>query len=69
MIHKYFRLKGIEPGRVVTSQFGVIDFREKVPLQQLKALYAAGFPYLELTTEGAKRLAHKPSPKPKKSKP
>lgn len=58
-LHKYFRLKGIEPGRVVTQQFGTIDFREKIPLETLKQLFAAGFPYLELTKEGEKRLAPK----------
>lgn len=59
IVHKYFKLKGIEPGRVVTRQFGVLDFREKIPLPVLKQLYSSGFPYLELTNEGAKRLAPK----------
>jgi len=59
VIHKYFRLKGIEPGRVVTKKFGVLDFREKIALEILKELYKSGFPYLELTNEGAKRLAPK----------
>lgn len=58
-LHRYFRLKGIEPGRVVTQKFGVIDFRNPVPLDVLKQLYATGFPYLELTKEGEKRLAPK----------
>ena len=60
LVHKYFSLKGIEPGRIVTKQFGIIDFREKVPLEKLKQLYKAGFPYLELPNEGAKRLAPNP---------
>ena len=59
VVHKYFRLKGIEPGKVVTKKFGMLDFREKIPLSVLKELYNSGFPYLELTTEGEKRLAPK----------
>jgi hypothetical protein len=58
-LHKYFRLKGIEPGRVVTRQFGTIDFREKISLATLRQLHAAGFPYLELTKEGERRLTPK----------
>jgi len=62
VIHKYFRLKGIEPGRVITHQFGELDFRTKIPLDVLKQLYASGFPYLELTKEGEKRLSPKIKP-------
>jgi hypothetical protein len=58
-VHKYFKLKGVEPGKIVTKKFGLLDFREKIPLPVLKELYFSGFPYLELTTEGAKRLAPK----------
>ncbi len=57
-VHKYFRLKGIEPGRVVTKKYGTLDFREKISLDILKDLYSSGFPYLELTKEGERRLAH-----------
>ncbi len=56
LLHKYFRLKGIEPGKVVTQTHGTLDFREKLPLDTLKQLYAAGFPYLELTKEGQRRI-------------
>jgi len=62
LLHKYFRLKGIEPGRVITQQFGEIDFQTKIPLDVLKQLHASGFPYLELTKEGEKRLSPKPKP-------
>ncbi len=56
LLHKYFRLKGIEPGRIVTRTHGVLDFREKLPLETLKQLYTSGFPYLELTKEGQRRI-------------
>lgn len=59
LVHKYFRLKGIEPGRVVTTTHGELDFRVKLPLDTLKQLYAAGFPYLELTKEGQRRIEPK----------
>jgi hypothetical protein len=55
-IHPFFNLVGIEPGTVITFQFGAVDFREAVPLHILKELYNSGFPYLKLTKLGEKEL-------------
>ena len=57
-MHPYFKLKGIEPGRVYTARFGTIDFREEVKFETLKSLFDSGFPYLRLTVEGRKNLVH-----------
>jgi hypothetical protein len=55
-LHSYFKLVGIEPGKVVTSRFGVIDFSLDVPFDVLKTLFDSGFPYLKLSTEGKRML-------------
>jgi hypothetical protein len=55
-IHPFFNLVGIEPGMVITFQFGAVDFRVDVPLHILKELYNSGFPYLKLTKQGEKAL-------------
>jgi hypothetical protein len=59
ILHPYFKLKGIEPGRVVTARFGVIDFRLPASFEILKSLFDDGFPYLKLTTEGKNALLNK----------
>ena len=59
LLHVYFKLNGIKPGRVVTARFGVIDFSRPVDLETLKLLYHEGFPYLKLTSEGKKALLNK----------
>ena len=55
-LHPYYRLVGIEPGIVITFQFGAVDFREDVPLPILERLYNNGFPYLKLTKQGLKAM-------------
>jgi hypothetical protein len=59
LLHLYFKLNGIKPGRVVTARFGVIDFSRPVDLETLKLLFHEGFPYLKLTSEGKKALLNK----------
>ena len=55
-MHPYFKLQGIEPGRIYTARFGFIDFREEVSYDILKALYDSGSDYIKLTVEGRKNL-------------
>ena len=55
-IHPHFTLVGIEPGMVITFQFGAVDFRENVPLHILEKLFNDGFPYLKLTKLGQNAL-------------
>lgn len=56
MWQKYFKLKKIVPGRVVTRH-GTIDFsKNNLSLELLKTLYESDFPYLEITDEGMKTL-------------
>ena len=55
-LHPHFALIGIEPGIIVTFQFGAIDFREDVQLPILEKLYNDGFPYLKLTKLGQKAM-------------
>ena len=55
-IHPHFTLVGIEPGMVITFQFGAVDFRETIPLEILEKLYNDGFPYLKLTKQGQKAM-------------
>jgi len=51
-----YRLIGIEPGRVKTSRFGVVDFADPdLPVAMVQALYESGLPYLELAPEGKLR--------------
>lgn len=43
-----YRLIGIEPGRVKTSRFGVVDFADpNLAIETVRDLYEAGLPYLE----------------------
>jgi hypothetical protein len=47
-----YRLIGIEPGRVKTSRFGVVDFADpNLPIETVRDLYDAGLPYLERLPE------------------
>ena len=55
-IHPHFKLVGIEPGMVITFQFGAVDFRENVPLHILEKLFNDGFPYLKLSKLGQNAL-------------
>ena len=59
ILDPHFKLTGIEPGKVVTARFGVIDFRLPVSFEILKSLFDEGFPYLKLTSEGKKALLDK----------
>ncbi len=53
----YFKVKGIQPGRVVTPRHGCLDFsRRDIPFETIKELYESGFPYLALTPRGKKKL-------------
>ena len=61
-IHPYFNLVGIEPGMVITFQFGAVDFRTDLPLHILKELYDSKFPYLKLTKQGIKAFTPIPAP-------
>ena len=56
ILHPYFKLIGIEPGRVVTAGFGTIDFSKPVKYETLLSLYQTGFRYIALTTEGKRNL-------------
>lgn len=56
MWRKYFKLKGLVPGRVVTQRFGALDFSGKVSVETCKALYEDDFPYLEITEKGKQEL-------------
>ena len=56
-LHPNFKLVGIEPGIVITFQFGAVDFRNPVPLSVLETLYQSGFPYLQLSKQGEKAYA------------
>jgi hypothetical protein len=49
----YFKFVKLEPGRVVTTLFGELDFSaDDIGIEIIKALYETGFPYLEITEEG-----------------
>ena len=41
-LHPHFTLVGIEPGIVITFQFGAVDFRETISLEILEKLYNDG---------------------------
>ncbi len=56
MWRKYFKLKGLVPGRVVTQKYGMIDFSGEVPVETCTALFEEDFPYLEITEEGKQAL-------------
>jgi len=59
ILNPYFKLTGIEPGKVITARFGAIDFSQQVSFETLKSLYDDGFPYLKLTSEGKNALLNK----------
>ena len=57
MWQKYFKVKGIVPGPVVTRLFGQMDFSSPdLSLEKVQALYEADFPYLDITPEGKREL-------------
>ncbi len=54
----YFNFVKLKPGRVVTAQFGEIDFSaDNIGIEIIKALYENGFPYLEITKSGKSELS------------
>ncbi len=53
---EHYRLIGIEPGRVKTSRFGVVDFADpNLPVGTVRDLYEAGLPYLERVPEASNK--------------
>ena len=53
MWKQYFKFVRLQPGKVVTSQFGEIDFSaDTIGTEIIQALYENGFQYLEITEEG-----------------
>ncbi|MGQ7868715.1 hypothetical protein [Sunxiuqinia sp. sy24] len=56
MWRKYFKLKRLVPGRVVTQRFGALDFSGEISVETCKALYEDDFPYLEITEKGKQEL-------------
>jgi len=53
MWKQYFKFVKLKPGKVVTSQFGEIDFSaDNIGIEIIKSLYENGFPYLEITKAG-----------------
>ena len=53
----YFKFIKLKPGKVVTAQFGEIDFSaDNIGIEIIQALYENGFPYLEITAEGKAEL-------------
>ena len=54
---KYFTFVKLLRGRVVVPIHGEIDFsRDDIPVETCTQLYEAGFPYLEITEEGKKKI-------------
>jgi len=57
MWKQYFKFVKLKPGKVVTSQFGEIDFSaDNIGIEIIKSLYENGFPYLEITETGTNEL-------------
>lgn len=57
MWKRYFKFIKLKPGKVVTAQFGEIDFSaDNIGIEIIRALYEDGFPYLEITDEGKAEL-------------
>ena len=53
MWRKYFKIKGIRPGKVVFPGFGTIDFtNNNIDVDLLRRIFEADMPYLEMTLEG-----------------
>jgi len=65
MQSKNYKLKGIEPGIVITPNHGKIDFSQAVAEPILKELYDSGFEYLELTEAGESKLSKNKKESPK----
>jgi hypothetical protein len=54
---EYFKMVKVHRGRIVTQSHGELDFsRDNIPVETCKELYDQGFPYLELTELGKKKL-------------
>ena len=46
MWKRYFKFVKLKPGKVVTVQFGIIDFSaDSIGIEIIQALYENGFPY------------------------
>ena len=57
MWKQYFKFVKLKAGKVVTSQFGEIDFSaENIGIEIIKSLYENGFPYLEIIEEGINKV-------------
>lgn len=57
MWKQYFKFVKLKPGKVVTAQFGIIDFSaDTIGIEIIKSLYENGFPYLEITETGKVEL-------------
>ena len=57
MWKRYFNFIKLKPGKVVTAQFGEIDFSaDNIGIEIIQALYENGFPYIEITEEGKVEL-------------
>ena len=57
MWKRYFKFIKLKPGKVVTAQFGIIDFSaDNIGIEIIQSLYENGFPYLEITAEGKAEL-------------
>ncbi len=53
----YFNFVKLQPGRVITTLFGCIDFSDdNIPVEKIRALYENDFPYLEITEAGKAEL-------------
>lgn len=57
MWKQYFKFVKLKPGKVITTQFGEIDFSaDHIGIEIIKVLYENGFPYLEITETGKSEL-------------
>ncbi len=57
MWKRYFKFVKLKPGKVVTAQFGELDFSaDNIGIEIIQGLYENGFPYLEITEEGKAEL-------------
>jgi hypothetical protein len=53
----YFKVKGIQPGRVHVPGHGTLDFSSPdIPVDTCKELYESDFPYLKITQKGKEKL-------------
>jgi hypothetical protein len=61
MWRDYFLFVGLKPGKVITAQFGTIDFNaDNLGIEILKSLYENDFPYLKITPLGLKTFYENP---------